>query len=291
MMIIDAHCHLCGEENPPEKMIQIMDAGGVDKAVIFAPACENLPSVPAALLWVARTLLQTPFAKVARNIYEDATASRPGKLKASGNFYDIHVKMDNAVVAGAVKQYPDRFIGLVYLSPNDDLAIMDQFEKGIDQDGMKGVKVHSWFHDYDPGKLLLPVAERCIEMDLPILIHIGGRPDTANVQALLDSYPDLKLILAHAGVPFFEQSWEQTKKYKNVHVDISGPYMSGSLVRKVVKTVGPDKIIFGTDAPYGLRTKDGSWTYAHSKAWVESLPISNTDKEKIFSGNLLKLMG
>ena len=167
---------------------------------------------------------------------------------------------------------------------------MDQFEKGINEYGMKGVKVHTWFHNYDPGKLLMPIAKRCFELGLPILIHMGGRPETSTVQTLLDTYPDLKLILAHAGVPFFKRSWEQTKKYKNVYMDISGPYMSNSLVRKVVKAVGPDKIIYGTDAPYGLRTKDGKLTYAHSKAWVESLPISETEKEKIFSGNILRLL-
>jgi predicted TIM-barrel fold metal-dependent hydrolase len=61
-------------------------------------------------------------------------------------------------------------------------------------------------------------------------------------------------------------------------------------VAKAVKAVGPDKLIYGTDGPYGLRTSTGL-SYAPSKVWVESLPVGHRDKEKIYSGNLLRLLG
>lgn len=289
-MVIDAHCHLDMEENPPEKMIQFMDAGGVDKVVYFAAACENLPSIPEALLWLGRNLLQSPLAGVARKLYEDATSSQPGKLKTGGKFFDIHQNPDNKVVAEALKKFPDRFIGFVFLNPKNNPKVMDQLEQGIKEYGMKGVKVHSWFHDYDPGKLLKNVAKRCQELDIPMLIHMGSRPDTSNVGELVDQFPKLKLILAHLGIPFFKESWERARKHPNVYMDISGPYLSGGIVRTAVKAVGADKLIYGTDGPYGLRNKGGGWTYSQSKAWVEDLPISQADKEKIFSGNLLRLI-
>jgi predicted TIM-barrel fold metal-dependent hydrolase len=289
-MIIDAHCHLDMEENPPEKMVHFMDVGGVDKIVLFAAACENLPSIPEALLWLGRNLLQSPLAGAARNLYEDATNSQPGKLKTGGKFFDIHPYPDNAVVADALKKFPDRFIGFVFLNPKKNSRVMEELEQGIEEYGMKGVKVHSWFHDYDPGKLLKGVARKCQELGLPILIHMGSRPDTSNIGELLDDFPKLKLILAHLGIPYFKESWERARKHPNVYLDISGPYLSGGLVRKAVNAVGPDKIIYGTDAPYGLRNKAGNWTYIQSRAWVENLPISQADKDKIFSGNILKLL-
>jgi len=289
-MIIDAHCHLDPEENPPEKMVQFMDASGVDKIVLFAPACENLPSIPEALLWLGRNLLQSPLAGAARKLYEDATGSQPGKLKTGGKFFDIHQYPDNAIVADALKKFPDRFIGFVFLNPKNNPDVMAQLDQGINEYKMKGVKVHSWFHDYDPGKQLKNVARRCQELGLPILIHMGSRLDTSNIGELIDDFPKLKLILAHLGIPYFKESWERARKNPNVYLDISGPYLSGGLVRKAVKAVGADKIIYGTDAPYGLRNKTGTWTYSQSRAWVEDLPISQADKDKIFSGNILKLL-
>ncbi len=289
-MIIDNHCHL-EEENPAEKMIQTMDACGIDKTVLLASACENFPSVPKALLWFARTLLQTPLSRVAIAICEDAVNSVPGKIKVNGRYYDIFQYPDNQPVAEAIKKEPDRFIGFVFLNPKNNPNVTEQFEDGIHRDKMQGVKVHTWFHNYDPSELLQDVGARCQELGLPILIHLGSRPDTSNIQGLINRFPKLNLILAHLGIPWFHRSWEMSKHYPNIYLDISGPYLSAKLVKKAVKYVGPDKLIFGTDAPYGIRTAaKGELSYASSKAWVEKLPLSQEDKERIFSGNLLKLL-
>lgn len=289
-MIVDAHCHLDPVENPAEKMIEVMDAGGVDKAVLFAPACENLPSVPEGLLWLGRTLLQTPLANIARGLYEDATRSQPGAVKTGGEFYTIHRQPDNRLVAAASKRYPDRLIGFVFLNPKENPQVMTELEQGVHEDGMRGVKVHAWFHDYDPSRLLLDVAHQCEEWGLPLVIHLGSRPETGNVQGLLDACPKLKLILAHLGIPWFDRSWAQAKRHPNVYLDISGPYLSAGLVAKAVRDIGPEKLVYGTDGPYGLRTKGGGLSYAHSKAWVERLPLSQHEQERILSLNLLHLL-
>ena len=56
-MIIDSHCHLELVENPIEKMLQVMDASGVDKAILLAATSENLPSIPAGLLALGTSLV------------------------------------------------------------------------------------------------------------------------------------------------------------------------------------------------------------------------------------------
>jgi predicted TIM-barrel fold metal-dependent hydrolase len=271
-------------------MLQVMDASGVDKAILLAATSENLPSIPAGLLALGRTLLQAPLAGVARGIYEDATKSQPGKVKVSGKFYTVHTYPDNRPVAEAIKNHPDRFMGFVFLNPKNNPQVMAQFEQGIGEYGMRGVKAHPWWHDYNPSELLLDVAKRCEELGLPMLVHMGNRPDTGSVQGLIDACPKLKLILAHLGIPWFNRSWEQARRYPNIYLDISGPYLSPGLVAKAAQAVGADKLIYGTDGPYGLRTKEGGLSYAHSKAWVEQLPIAQTEKEKIFSGNSLRLL-
>jgi predicted TIM-barrel fold metal-dependent hydrolase len=290
-MIIDSHVHLDPAENPAEKMVRTMDATGVDKAVVFAPACENLPTMPQGLLALGRTLLQTPLSSLARGLYEDATRSQPGKLKTGGKFYSIHTYPDNRPVAQALKQYPDRFIGFVFLNPKGNPGVMAELEQGIGEFGMRGVKVHSWFHNYDPSRWLVDVADRCQAAGLPILIHMGSRPETGDVQGLLDQFPNLKLILAHLGIPWFQRSWQQARQYPNVYLDISGPYLSPGLIARAAREVGPAKLIYGTDGPYGLRAPDGTLSYAPSKAWVEGLPITPEEKESILGGNLLRLVG
>jgi predicted TIM-barrel fold metal-dependent hydrolase len=122
-----------------------------------------------------------------------------------------------------------------------------------------------------------------------LLIHLGGRPQTGNFRVLLAKCPRLKLILAHLALPHFE-AWKEIKEEKNCFVDISGGYLNASLVRRGVKALGPDKVIFGSDAPVSLRCSGGDHSYEPILRWTRELPISDNDKEKIFHRNLEQLL-
>jgi predicted TIM-barrel fold metal-dependent hydrolase len=196
---------------------------------------------------------------------------------------------DNDSVAQTVSRYPDRFMAFVVVNPRLKNA-MEIFEKGIEDQGMIGVKCHSWWHQFDPSQELLPIARRCEEKGLPLLIHLGGGPRTSNFQGLVEKCPGLKLILAHAGIPLFHKSWPRIKAEKNCFVDISGPYLNASLVRKTVTALGADKVLFGSDGPSSLRLKGGGYSYESILQWTRNLPLSDADKEKIFYKNLVKLL-
>ena len=289
-MIIDSHCHL-ESENPPEKMIKTMDADGVDKVVLFAATCETLPKIPKGLLWFGRMLLQTPLAPIAVKIYEDAVTSKPGKIKISGDFKKIYMEPDNKPVLDVISKYPDRFIGFVFINPTGSYNVMEEFETCIANPLIKGVKVHTWFHNYSPAENLHKIAEICSEKGLPMLMHQGSRKDTADIMPLLSSFPKLKLILAHLGIPWFKRSFDLAKTNPNVYLDISGPYLSASIIQKAVKKVGASKLIYGTDAPYGLRTSvKGELSYKESLSWVTDLNIPKSEKEMILAKNLLSLL-
>jgi predicted TIM-barrel fold metal-dependent hydrolase len=122
-----------------------------------------------------------------------------------------------------------------------------------------------------------------------LLIHLGGGPRTGNFQALLQQCPRLKLILAHAAIPHFQKSWGAIREHPNCFVDISGSYLNAALVRNAVAALGPDKVIFGSDGPVSLRCKTGH-SYESILGWTRTLPVSDTDREKIFHKNLERLL-
>ncbi len=289
-MIIDSHCHL-ESENPPEKMIRTMDKDGVDKVVLFAATCDNLPKMPKGLLWFGRTILQTPLASIAIKLYEDAVTAKPGMIKISGNFHKIYLEPDNIPVLKALSDFPDRFIGFAFINPTGSYNVMEEFETCISHPLIKGVKVHAWFHNYSPADNLYKIAEACSEKGLPILMHQGSRHETSDILPLLSSFPKLKLILAHLGIPWFKRSFGLAKSNPNVYLDISGPYLSAPIIKKAVKEVGASKLIYGTDAPYGLRTSlKGELSFNESLGWVKGLNIPESDKELILGKNLLSLL-
>lgn len=73
-------------------------------------------------------------------------------------------------------------------------------------------------------------------------------------------------------------------------MDISGDYINASMVRKAVKAMGPDKVIFGSDGPVTLRCRAGGHSYEPILQWTRELRISDNDKEKIFHKNLERLL-
>ncbi len=73
----------------------------------------------------------------------------------------------------------------------------------------------------------------------------------------------------------------KNKKYKNVYLGTES-VREFYFVNKVVHTVGAEKVIFGSDYNLGLPL-----TYIPI---IESLDIPPSDKEMIFSGNILRLI-
>jgi predicted TIM-barrel fold metal-dependent hydrolase len=287
-MIIDAHAHLdLAERITAEDYIRWMDASGINKVVLLAGLNSFVPPTPDWQISILRFMLSTPVQPLGKRIYESLI--KGDHLKGGGKIIQIVQNPDNDSVSEAVSRYPERFMAFVVINPKLKNA-MEIFEKAIEEQGMVGVKCHAWWHRIDIPSELLPIARRCEEKGLPLLVHLGGGPQTGNFEVLLHNCPRLKLILAHIAIPHFQRSWKVIKEEKNCFVDISGSYINASLVRKAVKALGPDKVLFGSDGPVSLRCKGGGYSYEPILQWTRELPISDNDKEKIFYKNLEQLL-
>jgi len=286
-MIIDAHAHLDLEEITGEDYIRLMDASGVNKMVLLASLNGIVPLTPDWQISIMRFLLSTPLQPLGKSIYESLV--KGDYLKGGGKIIQIVQNPDNDIISQVVSRYPERFMAFVVINPKLKNA-MEVLEKGIEEQKMVGVKCHAWWHRVDISSELLPIARRCEERGLPLLVHLGGGRQTGNFEILLDNCPRLKLILAHVAIPHFQRSWKKIKEQKNCFVDISGSYINASLVRKAVKALGPDKVIFGSDGPVPLRRKSGGHSYEPILQWTRELRISDNDKEKIFHKNLERLL-
>ncbi|MEO6693720.1 MAG: amidohydrolase family protein [Ignavibacteria bacterium] len=123
----------------------------------------------------------------------------------------------------------------------------------------------------------------------PIVVHCGRWQEIAGYKfplELAEKYSGLTLILAHLGgdqPSLYLQCAEEIKekKFKNVYLGTES-VREFYFVNKLVHTVGADKVIFGSDYNLGLPL-----TYIPI---VESLNIPSSDKELIFSENILRLI-
>ena len=92
---------------------------------------------------------------------------------------------------------------------------------------------------------------------MPVLVHLGlGPPE--DVAEVVDKLPNLNLILAHGGIPHFEKLW----RLPRVRFDVALPALcSEATVRRMLAAVGPDRVLFGSDAPAGIRTDGRGHAY------------------------------
>lgn len=127
------------------------------------------------------------------------------------------------------------------------------------------------------------------EKKKPVMVHCGRWQEIASYKfplELAEKFPDLILILAHLGGDqpslYLECAKEiKSRKFGNVYLGTES-VREFYFVNEVVKTLGSGKVIFGSDYNLGLPLM-----YIPI---VEKLDIPASDKELIFSGNILRLL-
>jgi predicted TIM-barrel fold metal-dependent hydrolase len=177
----------------------------------------------------------------------------------------------NDHLASIVAKYPDTFIGFAhnYLFADDAAA---EVKRGVTELGLKGYKLLAPMLDRaieDPAAY--PVWEMCAELNIPVLVHFGiqggggGIAWHENINPLklhnvAKDFPDVQFVIPHFGCAWIRETLQLCWACGNVNIDTSGSnqwvrWVDGDwtvkkLFRKYMETIGPERIIFGSDSSY-----------------------------------------
>jgi 2,3-dihydroxybenzoate decarboxylase len=250
----------------------------------------------------------------------DASESRALATEANDRLHD------------AVDRNPDRFAAFAGLPTRDPRAAADELERTVTRLGFKGAMIHGRSHEeFHDLQKFWPIYERAQYLDVPIYIHPGPpHPavqqayyadyladfpglasaawgftiDTANqvvrmiLSGLFEAYPGLRIIIGHMGegIPFLVDRIDESLNrpggkpiaFKQIFTEhfwitTSGHFSTPALMCALLE-LGIDRILFSVDWPY-VDNLPGM-------QWMETLPVSTADKEKMFNANaraLLKL--
>lgn len=269
-----------------EKMIEGMDKNHIAKTALIPPMSETMFESDSTIQYQIQRLfrfliLNTP--QIGHKIYDGLV--KDGYLKLYGNKYKIFTEPENDIVATAIARFPDRFLGWVAVNPMIP-NFMEKIDFYLKNPSFIGVKAHPFMHGYSI-KALDPVAALCESRGVPMIIHLSSEIDS--YKYLPEKFPNLKLIYAHAGLPFWTKLWKYVKEQPNVYVDTSSDYLNPSIVKQAVEALGYRKVLFGCDGPYGMKTFN-EYDYSDKKRWVESLLIPDNEKEYILGKNFLGLI-
>ncbi|MEI6101524.1 MAG: amidohydrolase family protein [Eubacteriales bacterium] len=176
----------------------------------------------------------------------------------------------NAYVSGQVQHSDGKLIALCTVDPFGGKESADAMERYIQKDGFKGLKLHQNIQCFYPNdKRLYPIYEELQSMRFPVLFHTGGigiKPlqdkysDLACIEEVACLFPELPILLGHAGRGKYDDVALMLRKHENMYADISANFakLKGfehlpmtELVRKVkIWTGSLDKLLFGSDYPF-----------------------------------------
>ena len=191
----------------------------------------------------------------------------------------------NNIVAEAVKMHPDRLYGMAFVNPGFLGAALSELDRCVNELGFVGVKIyHHYFMD-DPAQY--PLIEKCIDLDIPILIHAGHAMDPgtrARQPRISDGvhmanaarrYPEARFIMGHiGGGGDWQWSVKAIADTPNVFADIGGTVYDRPMIEEAVRLLGADRLLFATD---------GAWDCGVGK--ILGAEISDADKKTILAGS------
>jgi len=286
----DCHMHFDEETVPVEGLLRGMDASGIEKAALIAPMCPNLKKT---LLFraaspVFRSLIRkNPGATLARHVYASWMKDN-GMADVGGRLYRIKPQPNNDVVMAAVKRFPGRFTGWIFVNPKGPADPLNEIKRCLKTPGMIGVKAHPFWHGY-PVHMLLETAAFCEKEGLPMLVHLGVG-ENGDFRLLPDRFGLLKIIYAHCGVPYQEDVQQYALNKPNVFVDLScTAYVNRKSALYALNVLGAKQCLFGSDGPY-FHARKGGFDYRPLVSMIQSLNLSPRDREAVCRGNFLGII-
>jgi uncharacterized protein len=197
------------------------------------------------------------------------------------------LRAENDQVLRAVRAFPDRIFGFVYLSPNQVACSLQELDRCVRDGPMVGVKL--WVAKRCNAPELDPIVERAAALRTVVLQHtymkitgnLAGESVPSDLAELARRHPTVPLIAAHTGADW-EQGIRAVRATKNVAVDVCGFDPTAGVVEMAVRELGAERVLYGSDA--GLRT------FASQLAKVMGADIPESARSLILGGNLKRML-
>jgi predicted TIM-barrel fold metal-dependent hydrolase len=234
------------------------------------------------------------------------------------------------VIHQQTKLHPDRIVGvgsLVQVAGEPVEIAFPELDRCVKELGFKGCLLNPDPYENSgvepPGldnRYWYPLYEKLCELDIPAMIHSASSKseretysthfiteETIAVFNLVNSdvfkdFPNLKIIVPHGGgaVPYqigrYQASSAHLPKGSQFIDRLRNLYFDSCLytpeaVELLVKVVGADRVLFGTECPGTGSYQNPALGHAfdHVKPYVERLDLSDADKTAIFEGNARKV--
>ena len=267
----------------PEELLEAMDRGGIEKAVMvnMTPVLEMYEAAAAKL---------PPGLSAVQREREEQRIRREmiGRLQRRNEWTCAVARAHPRLVA---------FIGLDPSMSADELVT--EIELRLSE-GARGIKLHPPNQRFYPNDPRLRAAYvRMQELGLPVTFHSGafalapragdhGRAE--HFAELLAAFPRLTVVMAHLAFGDFDACAELARTYANVFFDccfvVNGvdrpPAISDEQAVAAFRRIGVDRVMFGSDYPWFDPVADAER--------IRRLPLTDGEKRAILHDNAVRTL-
>ncbi|MDR3335766.1 MAG: amidohydrolase family protein [Treponema sp.] len=154
-------------------------------------------------------------------------------------------------IAAMCGRNPGRIFGMISANPHfRDADYRAEVLRCKNTLGFIGIKIHTFAYSVNPSGIDgMKVFDIAREIGLPVMIHTGnGIPfaDPIAAYGAVKSHPEVSTVISHTGGNMLQtQALIMAKEFKNVYLEPS--WMPSVCIAAMIKKVGSDKIMFGSD--------------------------------------------
>ncbi|GAB3916790.1 amidohydrolase family protein [Mucilaginibacter boryungensis] len=202
---------------------------------------------------------------------------------------------NNNLVLNIMKMHPDKFSGSFTFNPMHPKESLEEIKRCVGE-GMVSAKVYYQVKINDP--LFYPLIEKMIDLKMIMLMHAeaqigvggyrmkynGNKPSNVSIPEdfvdIAKRYPEAMFQFAHiGGGGDWEYMCKTLANSPNVYVDTSGSNNEEHMIDFAIKTLGEDRVVFGSDN-----------CYYQSVGKVLASNLTEAQKKKLFFENFNNIL-
>ena len=170
----------------------------------------------------------------------------------------------NELVAGLAARHPDRFVPFAGIDPLKGMDAVRELEHWVAERGFRGLSLRPFMIGLPADdRRYYPLYAKCVELGVPVSIHSSANWTTVSVSdlghprhidAVAADFPELDIVMSHAGYPWVLESVLLAWKYPNVYLELAAhrpryiatPGTGWEPLLRFGQTTIRDKVLFGT---------------------------------------------
>jgi len=209
-------------------------------------------------------------------------------------------------IADFVAQAPEKLVGFAGCDPTQP-GYMDELTHAVKDLGLQGLKLGPIYAGFDPRDPRCdPVYAYCQTQGLPVVFHTGttynrAAPLGVSRPWLFDDvairYPELRMVLAHLGHPWYGECLAVIRKHPHVYADISAlfyrPWQFYNMLITAQEYRVTHKLLFGTDYPFaGAQESIDGLRHVNSITGTSGLPhVTDETIDGLLNRDAVALLG